>query len=368
MSGREDLMLAALKEASRAIGRTRPNPVVGCVIARGERIVGVGHHVRAGTAHAEIVALARAGKLARGADAYVTLEPCNHWGRTGPCTEAIIAAGVKRVFVAMRDPNPIVNGRGIRRLAAAGIKVEVGLLEAECRRLNEAYTRYICDGRPFVVVKIAQSLDGRVATSTGQSRWITSYSARGTAHLLRNDLDAILVGRGTVVADDPILTCRIRGGRDPIRIVLDTMARIPPAAKVVGIARRSAAPTWIVVGPNAPARRRLALERAGAETLVCRVRHGRIDVIDLMAHLRRRELLSVLVEGGPSVIGSFFDAGLVDKLYMYVSWLIIGGVEARASVGGIGIAELADAWRLEPCYWNAGSDVLSVIGYPRRRR
>ena len=361
-------MLAALNEAARALGRTRPNPVVGCVIARGDRILGVGHHARAGTDHAEVAALKHAGTRARGADAYVTLEPCDHWGRTGPCSEALIEAGVKRVFAGMRDPNPIVNGRGAKRLAAAGIKVEVGLLEAECRRLNEAYVRYIRDGRPFVVVKIAQSLDGRVATRTGQSRWISGPGARRAGHVLRNQLDAILVGRGTVAADDPKLTCRVHGGRDPVRIVLDSKALTPPSAKVVTAARHSHAPTWIVVGKDAPARRRVSLERAGAEIIVCRTRHGRIDLEALLSLLRERELTSILVEGGPTVTGSFFDYGLVDKVHLFLAPIMIGGEGARASVGGRGVAELSDAWRLEGCHFRVWRDDLELIGYPRRQR
>jgi len=363
MAGNPKFMQKALIEAEKARGRTRPNPMVGCVIAKNNSVIAVGHHVRAGAPHAEIMALRRAGERARGADAYVTLEPCDHHGRTGPCTESLIAAGIKRVFVGMRDPNPIVDGRGLRRLRQAGVIVEVGLLNDSCAQLNEAYARYICCQRPFVVAKMAQSLDGRVATRTGQSQWITGRKARELGHRMRDQHDAIVVGRGTVTADDPQLTCRCSGGRDPVRIVLDSEARVSPDAKVVRATKGSNAPTWIAVGPKAPARRRAALDRAGAETFSCRLYRGRLDIEDLLAMLGERELLSVLVEGGPTVLGSFFDAGLVDKVAAFIAPMIIGGEKATASVGALGAGLLTDACRLRDMQvTEVGSDLL-VTGY-----
>ncbi len=357
--GDAELMRLALVEAAKAKGRTRPNPMVGCVVADGTAVIAVGHHVRAGEAHAEVVALRRAGGRARGADVYVTLEPCDHQGRTGPCTEALIAAGVRRVFVATKDPNPLVDGRGIRRLRRAGIAVEVGLLGEACAALNEAYATWIRWRRPLVVAKLAESLDGRVATRTGEARWISSPEARALGHRLRDELDGILVGRGTVTADDPQLTCRTPGGRDPVRIVLDTEARTPPSAKVVRLGKSSDAPTWIVVSPDAPVRRRRALERAGAETVPCRLRDGRIDPAALLAELGRRELCSLLVEGGPTVLGSFFDAGLVDRVHATLAPMIIGGANAFASVGALGVAELRHATRLVDVeVERAGVDIL----------
>lgn len=366
MRGRSELMERALAEAIKARGRTRPNPLVGCVIAQGARVVAVGHHARAGSPHAEFVALRRAGKRARGAVVYVTLEPCDHHGRTGPCTEALIAAGVRRVIVATRDPNPLVDGRGLRRLRKAGVQVEVGLLRHACRQMNEAYETTIYLGRPFVHVKLATSLDGRVATRTGESQWITGPAARKRGHVLRNEHDAVLVGRATVEADDPQLTCRVRGGRDPIRIILDTEARTPPGAKVVRIAKRSKAPTWIAVGPDAPPRRRAALDRAGAETFSCKLTRGRVDLHDLLTHLRERELLSVLVEGGPSVVGSFFDAGLVDKVSAFVAPVLLGGVDALSAVGGRGVAQISDAIRLSDVEVSSIDGDLLMTGYPKR--
>jgi diaminohydroxyphosphoribosylaminopyrimidine deaminase/5-amino-6-(5-phosphoribosylamino)uracil reductase len=368
MGGNPEQMRRALAEAAKARGRTQPNPMVGCVIVRGDEIVAVGHHARAGKPHAEQVALRRAGPRARDADVYVTLEPCNHHGRTGPCAEALIAAGVSRVFVGMRDPNSLVNGRGIRRLRQAGIATEVGLLAGECARLNEAYAKYIVARRPFVVAKIAQSLDGRIATRTGASQWITGERSRRLGHRLRNELDAILVGRGTIAADDPQLTCRLPRGRDPIRILLDSQARTPTSARVVQLARSSRAPTWIVVGPRAPKARRAALERAGVETIACKLVRGGVDIDDLLDKLGERQVMSLLVEGGPSVLGSFVDAGAVDKLHAFVAPILIGGVGARPSVGARGVAELTDALRLEDLeVEKVGADLL-LTGYPRPPR
>ena len=336
-------MERALEEAKRAMGRTHPNPMVGCVIVRHGRLVAVGHHVRAGLPHAEIVALQHAGAKARGADMYVTLEPCSHHGRTGPCTEAVIAAGIKRVWVGMRDPYRLVNGRGIRKLRAAGIEVNVGLLMDACTALNEAFVFVQKHKRPFVAVKVAQSLDGKVATAAGESQWITSALARRTGQALRNRLDAILVGSQTVLADDPRLTCRLPQGRDPVRVVLDTRGRIAARAQVCQITRTSSAPTWVCVGKQASLAKRRALERAGAQVIVCKTQGGHLDLRDVMAALHARSVFSVLVEGGPTVVGAFFDAGLVNQLHAFIAPIIIGGAAAPTSVAGHGIAALKQA-------------------------
>ena len=363
----EELMQLALTLARRGVGRTRPNPVVGCVIAKGSQIIATGYHVRAGLPHAEVMALRVAGGRARGADMYVTLEPCNHTGRTGPCTRAILEAGIKRVVVGILDPNPLVHGKGVRCLRQHGVEVEVGVLADECRAENEAFAHYILQRRPFVVAKLAESLDGRVATRTGDSQWITSPQARREGHRLRAAADAIIVGIGTVLADDPSLTSHRSGSRDPIRVILDSQARTPPRAQVVRLARTSRAPTWIVVAPTAPLRRRQALARAGAEVIVCPVRAGRIDLRALLEELGRRELLSVLVEGGPTLVGGFFDAALVDKVHVFVAPRIIGGTGALGAVGGVGSRVLADSHLLADfTVQRAGVD-LWLTGYPRRR-
>lgn len=361
-------MQRALEEAARGLGRTRPNPMVGCVVARGDEVLGVGHHARAGSAHAEVVALRRVRDKARGADLYVTLEPCAHQGRTAPCTEAIIKAGIQRVFIGARDPNPIVNGKGLRELRKAGIHVHLGLAADACRRLNEAYAHFISNRTPFVVAKFAQSLDGKVATKSGESQWITCTHSRKAGHRLRNSVDAVIVGVGTVLADDPQLTCRSRGGRDPIRIVVDTQARTPTSARCVALARTGKAQTWVVVGPNAPPRRCAALQKAGVEVLRCRQSAGRVDLCHLMAELGDRELLSVLVEGGPALMGSFVGRSLVNKVHAFVAPMIVGGSQAKGTVGDPGVATLAEALRLQDVTVERSGHDLLVVGYPMPKR
>jgi diaminohydroxyphosphoribosylaminopyrimidine deaminase/5-amino-6-(5-phosphoribosylamino)uracil reductase len=357
-----ELMQRALAEAARATGRTRPNPTVGCVIAKGGNVIAVGHHARAGTHHAERVALDLAGPAARGADVYVTLEPCSHVGRTGPCCDALIEAGVGRVFVGTQDPNPLVDGRGIRRIRRAGIPVEVGLCADECSRLIESFAFAVVHRRAWVVAKIAQSLDGRVATRTGASKWITGPTAREFGHTLRNELDAILVGSGTVRADDPLLTCRSGGGRDPVRVVVDTQASISPKSRIVRAVKDSVAPTWIFCGHSAPARRRTALERAGAETIAVKLKGDRVDMRAVIAQLFKRELLSVLVEGGPTVLGACFDAKLVNRVYAFIAPLIIGGEDARSAVLGRGCGPLSQAARLTDVEFRSVGDDCLMTG------
>lgn len=355
-------MTRALEAALLAAGRTRPNPMVGCVIAHDERVVGVGHHACAGTAHAEIAALEEAREHARGADVYVTLEPCNHHGRTPPCTEALIRAGVARVFVGMRDPHPLVNGRGIRRLEEAGIEVKVGMLQTECRRVNEAFTHVVTTSRPFVVGKIAQSLDGRVATRTADSKWITGEVARRRGHAMRNTHDAILVGVETIRIDDPSLTCRIDGGRDPVRIILDTQARTPVSARVLD--QDSDAATWIAVGEDAPEARVEALRAAGAEILICASQDGRVSLENVLVQLGQRELMSVLVEGGPTVMGALRDQGLLNKVLVFIAPMLIGGDAARSALAGMGAAGLDEALRLDIVDYEWLDADLLLTAYP----
>lgn len=358
------MMERALREAAKGLGRTRPNPSVGCVIACGDRVIASGHTAPAGGPHAEVAALKAAGEDARGADVYVTLEPCNHFGRTPPCTEALVRAGIARIFVGMRDPHPLVDGRGIQRLRSEGVEVEVGLLEEACRRTHEAFLHHVRTRRPFVVAKLAQSLDGRVATRTGESKWITNAAARRRGHELRDRLDAIAVGVGTVLADDPELSCRIRGGRDPIRVIVDTHARTPPDAKVVRYRSESEAPTWIAVGDAADRTRIRELEDAGATVIQCGIRDGKIWLDDLLVRLGERDITSLLLEGGPTLIGSFRDHALLDKMHIFVAPILIGGRESRSSLEGEGPAELAQALRLDIAdhEWLDGDLVLT--GYP----
>lgn len=351
-------MQQALALATRARGQTAPNPMVGCVVVRGGRVVGQGYHARAGTLHAEPLALQAAGRRARGADLYVTLEPCHHTGRTGPCTAAIVAAGIRRVFVGARDYDDRVAGRGIAYLRQQGIAVTTGVAEQACHRINEAYDHAKRTGEALVVAKVAQSLDGCVATHAGRSQWITGAEARDFGHRLRGALDAIVVGRQTVVADDPALSCRTPGGRDPLRVILDSQAQTSPQAQVVQLARTSSAATVILCAADAPLPRCRALQDAGAEILQL-AQPGRVQPQAALQALCQRGVHSVLLEGGPTVLGSFFDAGLVSRLYAFVAPVVLGGAQARHSVLGTGVAAPADAWAFEaPSLRRLGLDWL----------
>jgi len=338
-------MQTALALAAKALGRTSPNPMVGAVIVKDGGIIGQGYHRQAGTPHAEIHALREAGSAAEGATLYVTLEPCVHYGRTPPCTMAIINAGISQVVVATKDPNPLVAGRGIDMLEKAGITTTVGVLEQEARRLNEVFNKFITTGNPFVVLKSAMSLDGKIATRTGHSQWITGAAARQCGHSLRDRYDAIMVGVGTVLADDPLLTTRLPqgGGKNPLRIVVDSQARTPMTSKVV---TDKAAPTLIAVTEQAPAEKIAALQAAGAAVLVTKAKNGRVDLTALMRELGNRQVTSVLLEGGAAVVAAAVAEKLVDKVHFFIAPLIIGGHGAPGPVGGQGVAELTGALRL----------------------
>ncbi len=313
----------ALNEAAKGLGRTHPNPVVGAVVARGAQVLGLGHHRKAGGAHAEVEALREAGKKARGADLYVTLEPCNHQGRTPPCTDAILSAGIARVFIGSIDPNPLVKGKGAQRLRAAGVTVRTGVLGEACDAANEMWFKFITRKLPWVVLKAAVTLDGKLATASGDSRWVSGPKSREMAHALRDELDAVLVGIGTALADDPRLTARGRGQRDPVRVVVDSTARLPPDARV--LRQRSKAPTLVACTVRADPRRVKALQRAGAEIVLCQSRDGRVDLKDLLRRLAGRGLTSVLVEGGAAIHGSFLSGRLWDELYLFIAPKVAGG-------------------------------------------
>lgn len=339
-------MQQALDLAALGQGQVEPNPMVGCVIVRAGRVVGSGFHRWFGGPHAEVHALRQAGGRARGATAYVTLEPCSHQGKTPPCADALIRAGVRRVMAAMRDPNRLVAGRGFRRLRTAGISVDVGLLRSEAVSLNKPFVRFHCDRRPFVILKWAQSIDGKIATHTGRSKWITSRQSRKVAHALRARVDAVIVGVDTVLADDPELTARgVRVSRIAWRIVLDTRLRTPLSARVVRTARRI--PTMMVAGSGQARRgRRRSLESAGCHVLECRVVRNGIDLSDLMRYLHERQMTNVLVEGGGRVLGSFWKAGLADEVHVFVAPKLIGGETAPGPIRGQGPADLTNLPRL----------------------
>nr|WP_278199628.1 bifunctional diaminohydroxyphosphoribosylaminopyrimidine deaminase/5-amino-6-(5-phosphoribosylamino)uracil reductase RibD [Thermaerobacter subterraneus] len=360
-------MRRALDLAARAGGRTHPNPMVGAVIVRDGVVVGEGYHRRAGEPHAEVEALRSARDQARGATLYVTLEPCCHHGRTPPCTEAILAAGLRRVVVAMVDPDPRVAGRGLSVLAQAGVEVAVGVEADRALRLNEAYVVHRVLGRPMVTAKYAMTLDGRIATARGESRWITGPRARRWVHRLRDRVDAILVGVGTVLADDPSLTVRWHpGGRDPVRVILDSHARTPPDAQVIRAARHSPAPTWVAVTPQAPAVRTARLEAAGVQVLrVPADPHGRVSILHLLRELASRGIVHLLVEGGASVHGSFFAAGLVDRVVAFIAPKLVGGRAAPGPIGDPGVDALAAAPALHRPTWRRIGEDWMISGYLR---
>ena len=334
-------MVRALELAERGRGWVEPNPMVGAVVARDGCIVGEGFHQRFGGPHAEPNAIAAAGQACRGATLYVTLEPCTHHGKTPPCVPAVVAAGFARVVAAMIDPDPRNQGRGIEQLRAAGLDVEVGLLEADAQRLNVPFTKLTTRGLPFVTAKWAMSLDGKTATRTGESHWISSAPSRQLVHTLRGQVDAILVGVGTALADDPLLTARPPGPRVAARIVADSQARLPVESRLV----RSVADAPLIVATleSAPSERRAALAAAGAETLVLPEERGRVSLPALMAELGRRRMTNVLLEGGGELCAAALAAGLVDKVLAFIAPKLIGGRDARTPVEGYGAATMAQA-------------------------
>jgi diaminohydroxyphosphoribosylaminopyrimidine deaminase/5-amino-6-(5-phosphoribosylamino)uracil reductase len=318
----EAFMGQALAEARRGLGRTSPNPAVGAVLVKGGRVIAKGHHSRAGAAHAEVVALRAAGARARGADLYSTLEPCNHHGRTPPCTGAILDAGVRRVIVGCRDANPLVCGRGVDRLEAAGVDVATGVLSAECAALYRAFFTFTTERRPFVTLKVASTADGRIATKCGDSRWITSEESRARVHLLRDRVDAVLVGGETVRRDDPRLTSRKagrEGKRQPLRVVLSASCDLSPDARIFAPPGRA-----LVFTASRDAGRVRALESRGVEVLEAPAKRGRIDLLEVLRILAARDVVHLLVEGGANVFGQFLAQGLADEAMVFVAPKILG--------------------------------------------
>ncbi len=339
-------MARALALAWRALGQTSPNPAVGAVLVNRGRIVGEGYHRRAGAPHAEVEAIRRAGANARGATLYVSLEPCNHTGRTPPCCDAVINAGISRVVSAMRDPNPRTDGRGFARLRRAGIAVTVGVLEQAARELNAPFEKAMTAGLPYTIAKIGQSLDGKTATRRGESRWITAPASRRMSHQLRSRADAILIGVNTVLQDDPLLT--VRGARQrrgrPVKIIVDSRLRTPLSARCLSAA--SPAPTLIATTRNTgPAHR--ALNRRGATLLSFPARGGRVPLTRLFRRLARHGIQSVLIEGGGEVFAGALAERLVDRVMFFIAPVLIGGRSAPSSFAGAGIDRLNQAIRLD---------------------
>jgi diaminohydroxyphosphoribosylaminopyrimidine deaminase/5-amino-6-(5-phosphoribosylamino)uracil reductase len=339
--------------------------MVGAVLVRGGRIVGSGTHRRAGGDHAEIAALKQAGKQARGAIMVLNLEPCDHQGKTPPCTLSLIRAGVRRVVSGMLDPNPLVSGKGIRKLRRAGIQVRVNVLEKECRRLNEAFIKYITRRLPLITLKLAASFDGSIATSTGDSRWITEEAARRYVHQLRNRVDAVLVGVDTVIADDPRLTCRLPGGRDPLRIVLDSHLRIPLAARLFH--QRGPEKTIVIAGARASAKKVKDIKEFGAQVWPFPLHGRRVPFIALLRRLAKMGLLSIMIEGGATTAARALEEGVVDKVLFFYAPKIIGG-EGRRMIGDLGIEKVSRCMKIQDVEIKRfGQDVL-VSGYLQKTR
>ena len=358
-------MQRALDLAARALGRTSPNPAVGAVIVRGNRIIGEGFHRKAGRPHAEIEVLKNLAGTAKGTTLYVNLEPCSHHGRTPPCADAVIQAGIKRVVIGMADPNPLVKGRGIRRLRRAGVEVKTGVLRQACEQLNEDFSLFIRTGRPMVTLKLAASLDGRIATVSGDSRWISGASSRRWVHELRNQVDAILVGSGTVGSDNPQLTCRIRGGRDPLRVILDSRLSTNPQARTY--TQKSTASTLIAT-TSVGAKRQYLFEHcnpARVEIVPFSAQNGRVPIPLVLAELGKRGIKHVLIEGGGQVAAAALGEDVVDKVLFFYGPILLGG-DGQAMIGTLGISQVAAGKKLHTVQVTQRGEDVVVSAYVHR--
>lgn len=363
MSSHEFYMDLALNNAKSLKGQTDPNPLVGSVIVNDNRIVGIGTHLKAGEPHAEIHALRMAGDMSQGATIYVTLEPCSHFGRTGPCAQAIIDAGIKKAVVATLDPNPIVAGNGVRMLEEAGIEVIVGVCEEKSRKMNEVFNKFIVEKTPFVTLKAASTLDGKIATHSLDSKWITSEEARTDVHLLRSQHMAILVGVGTVIADDPELTARIPNGRNPLRVVLDSTLRIPLNSKLV---TDSVADTWIFTSQNYNPGKRAALEALGI-SIYETGNATQVDVLDVVRVLGEKGISSLFIEGGGTINAAFLENDLIDKVVFYFAPKLVGGKIAPTFIEGTGVEWMKDAIDLRDGEFSKIGKDFKFTGYPEKR-
>lgn len=362
MTNDERYMQTALELAAQTKGQTSPNPLVGAVIVRDGEIVGFGAHLKAGGPHAEVQALRMAGEQAAGSTVYVTLEPCHHHGRTPPCTEALIEAGVRRVVIADAfDPNPEVSGKGVRKLEENDVEVVTGVLQERAKRMNEMFRYFIQHRRPFVTLKTASTLDGKIATHTGSSRWVTGEAAREEVHRLRHEHDGILVGVGTVIADDPQLTVRLpEGGNHPTRVVLDATLRVPEDARIVSDRE---APTWIFTTDRMDVAKKHELERRGVR-VISTGSGPRVDIEQVLIHLGERDMVSLLVEGGRQINGAFLEAQAIQKIVSYIAPKVIGGQMSPTSFGGNGLENMTDAFRLDDVDVVMIGEDIKVTGYP----
>ena len=356
----EKYMKLAMQLAGNAIGRTSPNPLVGAVIVKDNRVVGCGWHRKAGTPHAEVHALNQAGELAQGADVYVTLEPCAHYGKTPPCAKALVEAKVKNVYGGLLDVNPKVAGKGFKILEDAGIHVEYGFLQDELRKQNEVFFKWIEHKKPFVVLKAAMTLDGKIATATGQSKWITNETSRAYGYKLRDIYDGIMVGINTVIEDNPMLTARVDGGKNPIRIVVDSSLKIDINANVV---QDKSAKTIVATTDKADKDKILKLQAQDVDVIVVdKDENDKVDIEKLLDILGQQNICSILVEGGATLSGSFVAKKLVDKVYFFIAPKIVGGKEAKTPVAGTGILNLQEALALKDIQIEKLEEDILIIG------
>lgn len=356
----EKYMRLAMQLAGNAIGRTSPNPLVGAVIVKDNRVVGCGWHRKAGTPHAEVHALNQAGELAQGADVYVTLEPCAHYGKTPPCAKALVEAKVKNVYGGLLDVNPKVAGKGFKILEDAGIHVEYGFLQDELRKQNEVFFKWIEHKKPFIVLKAAMTLDGKIATAIGQSKWITNETSRAYGYKLRDIYDGIMVGINTVIEDNPMLTARVDGGKNPIRIVVDSSLKIDINANVV---QDKSAKTIVATTDKADKDKILKLQAQDVDVIVVdKDENDKVDIEKLLDILGQQNICSILVEGGATLSGSFVARKLVDKVYFFIAPKIVGGNEAKTPVAGTGILNLQEALALKDIQIEKLEEDILIIG------
>lgn len=356
----EKYMRLAMQLAGNAIGRTSPNPLVGAVIVKDNRVVGCGWHRKAGTPHAEVHALNQAGELAQGADVYVTLEPCAHYGKTPPCSKALVEAKVKNVYGGLLDVNPKVAGKGFKILEDAGIHVEYGFLQDELRKQNEVFFKWIEHKKQFIVLKAAMTLDGKIATATGQSKWITNETSRAYGYKLRDIYDGIMVGINTVIEDNPMLTARVDGGKNPIRIVVDSSLKIDINANVV---QDKSAKTIVATTDKADKDKILKLQAQDVDVIVVdKDENDKVDIEKLLDILGQQNICSILVEGGATLSGSFVAKKLVDKVYFFIAPKIVGGKEAKTPVAGTGILNLQEALALKDIQIEKLEEDILIIG------
>ena len=365
MQKKEEYMRRALELARKGEGHTSPNPMVGCVVVKDGRIISEGYHEKYGEFHAERNALTRCTEDTAGADLYVTLEPCCHQGKTPPCTDIIIEKKIARVFVGSMDSNPLVAGKGVQILRDHGIYVETGILDAECRKLNEVFYHYIATKTPFVVMKYAMTLDGKIACATGDSKWVTGEIARTQVHWMRGRYRGIMVGIGTVLADDPMLNCRVEGGVDPVRIICDSNLHIPTESQIVKTA--SDIETIVACSQEALESERKQekirrLKEAGIQIIGTEGAHG-VNLVELMKKLGGQNIDSILLEGGGTLNASALEDGIVNKVYAYIAGKLIGGMDARSPVEGMGVDRMADAITLQNMEIEKLGDDFCIVGY-----